>query len=49
MTSLARQLERLAVPQVQASLSQGKKRVSFLFDSKEAANIDRDTAFALGS
>lgn len=49
MTSLARQLERLAIPG-QPSLKQlvSKKRASLLFDRKEAADIDIDTFYSLG-
>ena len=49
MTSLARQLERLAIPG-QPSLRQlvSKKRPSLLFDRREAADIDTDTFFSLG-
>ena len=49
MTSLARQLERLAIPG-QPSLRQlvSKKRSSLLFDRREAADIDTDTFFSLG-
>ncbi|KAG1661118.1 HEAT repeat-containing protein 1 [Nymphon striatum] len=47
MTSLANQLKKLAVPQT-SSLLQDFKRSSFLFDTKEATSIDRDTVYALG-
>lgn len=49
MTSLARQLERLAIPG-QPSLRQlvSKKRPSLLFDRREAADMDPDTFFSLG-
>jgi U3 small nucleolar RNA-associated protein 10 len=49
MTSLARQLERLAIPG-QPSLRQlvSKKRPSLLFDRREAADMDADTFFSLG-
>ena len=49
MTSLAKQLQRLAVPHTQTVLDQDKKRASLLFDPKEAANLDRETVFALGN
>ena len=48
MTSLAQQLQRLAVPYTQSVLSEDRRRVSLLFDPKEAANLDRETVFALG-
>ena len=48
MTSLERQLKRLAVPHTQATLARDIKRASFLFDPKEAANLDKETIFALG-
>ncbi len=49
MTSLAKQLQKLAIPG-QPSLRQvvSKKKPSLLFDSKEAADIDTDTIFSLG-
>ena len=49
MTSLARQLERLAIPG-QPSLKQlvSKKRPSLLFERKEAADIDIETFYSLG-
>lgn len=48
MTSLARQLERLAVPYTQSLLGQDTRRASLLFDPKEAANLDKEAVFALG-
>lgn len=50
MTSLARQLQKLAIPG-QLSLKQvvSKKRPSLLFDAKEAADIDIETIYALGT
>ncbi|XP_019382662.1 PREDICTED: HEAT repeat-containing protein 1 isoform X1 [Gavialis gangeticus] len=48
MTSLAQQLKRLALPQNDPSLLSRSEAASLLFDCKEAANIDRDTFFALG-
>ena len=49
MTSLAKQLQKLAIPG-QPSLRQvvSKKKPSLLFDAKEAADIDIDTIFSLG-
>lgn len=49
MTSLAKQLERLAIPG-QPSLRRlvSKKCASLLFDGKEAADMDVDTFFSLG-
>lgn len=46
-TSLAQQLQKLAVPQTQVLL-RDKKRASLLFDPKEAAGIDRDTFYDIG-
>ncbi len=50
MTSLARQLQKLAIPG-QPSMRQvvSKKRPSLLFDAKEAADIDIETIHALGT
>lgn len=50
MSSLARQLQKLAIPG-QPSLRQvtSKKRPSLLFDAKEAADIDIETIHALGT
>uniref|UniRef100_A0A8C5VQD2 HEAT repeat-containing protein 1 n=1 Tax=Microcebus murinus TaxID=30608 RepID=A0A8C5VQD2_MICMU len=48
MTSLAQQLQRLALPQTDPSLLSRDAVASLLFDPKEAATIDRDTAFAIG-
>uniref|UniRef100_A0A670XSS6 HEAT repeat-containing protein 1 n=1 Tax=Pseudonaja textilis TaxID=8673 RepID=A0A670XSS6_PSETE len=48
MTSLAHQLKRLALPQNDPSLLSRSEAASLLFDCKEAANIDRDTFFAIG-
>lgn len=47
MTSLARQLQSLAVPGV-TTHGDLQKRPSFLFDSKKAASLDRDEVHALG-
>lgn len=46
-TSLAEQLQRLAVPQT-ALFKRDKKRPSLLFDPKEAAKIRRETFFQIG-
>lgn len=48
MTSLAQQLQRLALPQSDPSLLARNEVASLLFDPKEAATVDRDTAFAIG-
>ncbi|ELK32119.1 HEAT repeat-containing protein 1 [Myotis davidii] len=48
MTSLAQQLQRLALPQSDPSLLSRDEVASLLFDPKEAATLDRDTAFAIG-
>ncbi|XP_075718875.1 HEAT repeat-containing protein 1 [Rhinoderma darwinii] len=48
MTSLAHQLKRLTLPQNDPSLLGRHYVASLLFDPKEAANIDRDTFYALG-
>ncbi|KAH8031407.1 hypothetical protein HPB51_017179 [Rhipicephalus microplus] len=47
-TSLARQLQKLAAPQT-SLLKETKKRASFLFDPREAAALDTDTAYAIGT
>ncbi|KRT82326.1 hypothetical protein AMK59_3389, partial [Oryctes borbonicus] len=46
-TSLAEQLQRLAVPQTNP-LKQDKKRASFLFDEKQAAEISREAFYQIG-
>lgn len=46
-TSLARQLRKLATPQT-SLLKESRKRVSFLFDPREAAALDVDTVYAIG-
>ncbi|CAH0557807.1 unnamed protein product [Brassicogethes aeneus] len=46
-TSLAEQLQRLAVPQT-SLLKRDKKRASLLFDPKEAAGIKRETFYQIG-
>ncbi|KFO34254.1 HEAT repeat-containing protein 1 [Fukomys damarensis] len=48
MTSLAQQLQRLALPQSDPSLLSRDVVASLLFDPKEAGTVDRDTAFAIG-
>ncbi|XP_053315982.1 HEAT repeat-containing protein 1 [Spea bombifrons] len=48
MTTLAHQLKRLALPQNDSSLFQRVEAASLLYDRKEAANIDRETFYALG-
>ena len=48
MTSLAKQLQRLAVPHTQVVLGEDRWRASLLFDAKEAASIDKETYHALG-
>ncbi|KRZ18481.1 HEAT repeat-containing protein 1 [Trichinella zimbabwensis] len=48
MTSLSNQLKRLAVPNSQI-YKQKKRLVSLLFDSSDAAEIDRAKVFAIGS
>lgn len=47
-TSLAQQLQRLAAPQ-SALVIHKKSRPSVLFDKREAALLDRDTVFAIGT
>lgn len=46
-TSLAAQLKRLAVPETEVFKDEPKK-VSLLFDPKEAALKDRDTFYEIG-
>ena len=48
MTSLAKQLQRLAVPHTQTVLGEDRWKASLLFDAKEAASIDKETYHALG-
>ena len=49
MTSLAQQLKKLAVPQAQSALGlPEKEKKSLLFDSKEAASLDKETFYAIG-
>lgn len=47
-TSLAEQLRKLAAPHTKL-FTQKKKQPSLLFDSGEAATIDRVTYFEIGS
>lgn len=47
-TSLAEQLRKLATPHTKL-LVQKKKQPSLLYDPSEAAAIDRNTFFKLGS
>ncbi|KAF2881660.1 hypothetical protein ILUMI_24517 [Ignelater luminosus] len=46
-TSLAEQLQRLAVPQTSV-FKRDKKRASLLFDPKEAANLTKETVYQIG-
>jgi U3 small nucleolar RNA-associated protein 10 len=48
MTSLAKKLERLAVPHTQAVFGEDKRKKSLLFNPKEAASLDKETFFGLG-
>lgn len=48
MTSLAKQLERLAVPHIRAVYGEDKRRKSLLFDPKEAAALDKEAIYAIG-
>ncbi|XP_033736713.1 HEAT repeat-containing protein 1-like isoform X2 [Pecten maximus] len=48
MTSLAKQLERLAVPHTQAVYGEDQRKKSLLFDPSEAASIDKETFYNLG-
>ncbi|KAM9831259.1 HEAT repeat-containing protein 1 [Neosynchiropus ocellatus] len=48
MTSLAEQLKRLALPQSDPDLLTKRQVASLLFDLKDAAEIDRETFYALG-
>lgn len=48
MTSLAKQLERLAVPHIRSVYGEDKRRKSLLFDPKEAAALDKEAIFAIG-
>ncbi|XP_058792928.1 HEAT repeat-containing protein 1 homolog [Phymastichus coffea] len=46
-TSLAEQLKKLRTPQT-TLLLQDKRKPSLLFDTKEAANLDKDTVYNIG-
>lgn len=46
-TSLAEQIRRLKTPQ-SALLLKDKHRPSLLFNTKEAANLDRETVYNIG-
>lgn len=46
-TSLAEQLKKLAAPQT-SILVHRKKRLSLLFDPKDAADINRETFYKIG-
>lgn len=46
-TSLAEQLQRLALPQTSV-LKYSKKKASLLFDAKEAAGLKRETVYQIG-
>ena len=49
MTSLAKQLQKLAIPgQPSVRQVQSKKRTSLLFEAQDAADISVDTVYALG-
>ncbi|OWF38112.1 HEAT repeat-containing protein 1-like [Mizuhopecten yessoensis] len=48
MTSLAKQLERLAVPHTQTIYGEDQRKKSLLFDPSEAASIDKETFYNLG-
>lgn len=48
MTSLSRQLKKLSAPQT-SLLKLDKKKPSLLFDPLEAANLDRDAVFEIGT
>ncbi|XP_041360165.1 HEAT repeat-containing protein 1-like [Gigantopelta aegis] len=48
MTSLAKQLQRLAVPHTQVVLGGDTRKTSLLFNPVDAAALDRETFFALG-
>jgi hypothetical protein len=46
LTSLSAQLKRLQVPQTNLlNIAGDKRRVSFLYDPKEAANLDSEAVF----
>jgi U3 small nucleolar RNA-associated protein 10 len=48
LTSLSLQLKKLQVPQAQTLLNvDNKRRISFMFDPKEAANLDSESVYYL--
>ena len=48
LTSLSAQLKRLQVPQTNLlNIAGDKRRVSFLYDPKEAANLDSEAVFSV--
>ena len=47
-TSLAQQLRTLSLPQVTSQFNSDRRRVSILFDEKEAANLDKATLHDIG-
>ncbi|GAV00112.1 hypothetical protein RvY_11006 [Ramazzottius varieornatus] len=47
-TSLARQLQKLAAPQTDTFLHQGRKKASLLFEAGEAANYDIQDIYGIG-
>ena len=47
-TSLARQLQKLALPESNFGTFKSSLRQSLLFDSKVAGSLDKDTFYALG-
>ena len=48
MSSLAQQLQKLAIPQTRTLLGDAKKKKSLLFDPSEAALLDKETFYNLG-
>lgn len=46
-TSLLEQLNKLKTPQT-SLLLQDKRKPSLLFDTKEAANLDKETVYNIG-
>lgn len=47
-TSLARQLQKLAAPQTDTFLHQGRKKASLLFEASEAAKYDIQDIYGIG-
>lgn len=47
-TSLARQLQKLSLPESNFGNFKSASRLSLLFDPKVAASLDKDTYYALG-